>query len=284
MTPTLADLARDAAARLRERLTPDQNPALDAEVLARHVLGWDRARWIADARTPAPADFAERYEELLHRRLRFEPVAYITGTKEFYSLDFEVTPDVLVPRPATETVVEQGLALIYSLTAEGGSPVVADVGTGSGCIAIALAVSRPQVRVVASDISPGALTVAKRNAARHGVADRVTFVETSLLDGIGQVDVVLSNPPYVESANRADIMPDVWAYEPQTALYGGPDGLDAVRALIAQVAARMPTPPLVIEFGSAQADAVRAAAREAGLTVRSLDERAWVAVLARDSR
>jgi release factor glutamine methyltransferase len=138
--------------------------------------------------------------------------------------------------------------------------------------------------VFATDVSPAALAIAARNAARHGVARRVTFVETSMLEGIPPVDVVLSNPPYVEARNRAGIMPDVWAYEPQSALYGGDMGLDAVRALISQVAARTPAPPLVLEFGSTQAEAVRAAAGAAGLRVLKVDERAWVAVLARDHR
>ena len=265
MTTTLAELARQAADRLRARLSPDQNAALDAEVLARHALGWDRARWLADARSAPPEGFAERFETLVQRRLRFEPVAYITGTREFYSLDFEVTPDVLIPRPETEILLEEALMIIDTLTARQGPLRVADVGTGSGCIAIALAHARPDVHVIATDISEAALDIAGRNALRHGVNSRVEFRRMS---GLAEtdVDLVVSNPPYVSAADAASLMRDVVDIEPHAALVAGGDGLEVIRAILAGVAARDPAPPCVFEFGG-NGGAIREIVAASGLRV-----------------
>lgn len=257
MTPTLADLVRHAADRLRERLSPEQNPALDAEVLARHVLGWDRARWLAGSRGAPPPGFAPAFSAAVDRRAGGEPVAYITGTREFWGLDFEVTPAVLIPRPETELLVEEALTLIAG-------PRVADVGTGSGCVAIALAHARPELRVTATDVSEEALAVARRNASRQGVADRIDFRLASGLDGVGAVDLVVSNPPYIPRAEAGTLMQDVVAFEPHTALFAGGDGLDVIRAILADVARRTPPPPFVFEFGGNDA-AVRDAIRTAGL-------------------
>ncbi|MEX2272057.1 MAG: peptide chain release factor N(5)-glutamine methyltransferase [Vicinamibacterales bacterium] len=256
MTATLAALVRQAAERLRERLGPEQNALLDAEVIARHVLGWDRAQWIAGSRAAPPPDFAAAFEAAMTRRARGEPVAYITGTREFWGLDFEVTPDVLIPRPETELLVEQALKVV-------GGGVVADVGTGSGCIAVAIAHSRPFVHVIATDVSPAALGVARRNAARHGVAVRIEFVHTAALDGVGDVDLVVSNPPYI-AADDSTVSPDVREHEPHTALFSGDDGLDMIRALLADVARRDPVPPCIFEFGGSEA-AVREAVGASGL-------------------
>lgn len=265
MTTTLADLVRQAAGRLRQGYGgpgshPDQNPALDAEVLARYVLGWDRARWLADARTPPPPDFETEFEALVQRRLKSEPVAYLTRAREFWGLEFEVSPDVLIPRPETELLVEEALRLIDARHVER----VADVGTGSGCIAVAIASARPGVQVIATDISAKALQVARRNAARHDVSDRVTFLETPVLGGVGEVDLVVSNPPYISRDALPSLMRDVVDFEPHTALFASGDGLDVVRALLADVSARAPMPPLLFEFGG-QESAVREAVRAAGL-------------------
>lgn len=262
--PTLASLVRDAATRLGDRLGPDQDARFDVELIARHVLGWSPETWIARSRETPPPDFLEPFETLVARRARREPIAYILGTKEFWGLDFEVTPAVLIPRPCTETLVEEGLAAIDRLAADGRRLRVADVGTGSGSVAISLAVHRPSIDVFASDISADALEVARRNAARHGVADRVRFIHGSLLDGVPDVDLVVSNPPYIGIHNRMSVMPDVWAYEPLPALFGGGDGLETTRELLRQVAARQPVPPLLFEFGTAE-EKIRAAVEQAGL-------------------
>jgi release factor glutamine methyltransferase len=279
VTATLGDLVRQAAARLQPQLGSEQNAALDAEVLARHVLGWDRARWLSDSRRTPPPGFEEAFEALVRRRLQFEPVAYLTGTREFFSLDFEVTPAVLIPRPETESVVEEALPLIDRLAAGGHSPLVADVGTGSGCIAVSLAVSRPNITLVATDTSEAALAVAARNAKRHQVDGRVMFVRTSLLDAITRADIVVSNLPYVPLGGT--VMPDVWMHEPAGAVFGGEDGLDLMRVLLREVANRHPTPPLVIEFGQNQYESVRTIAEGVGLRITQFLDGPRVAVLER---
>lgn len=266
---TLADLARQAAARLAHRSSTqsseggaEQNPSLDAEVLARHVLGWDRARWLADNRDAPSPDFVRRYEALVARRALGEPVAYITGTREFWGLDFEVTPAVLIPRPETELLVEEALAVIDRRRAS----VVADVGTGSGCVAIAIAHERPHVRVIATDISSEALAVARRNASRHSVEDRIDFRHASGLDGVGPVDLVVSNPPYIARADAPTLMKDVVDFEPHTALFAAGDGLDVIRMILASAAQRRPTPPMLFEFGGNE-EALLQAACATGLPV-----------------
>ena len=260
---TLAETVRRAAARLEERHAPEQNPALDAEVLARHVLGWDRAQWIAGNRDDAAAAFTSRFDELIDRRLEGEPVAYLTGTKEFWGLDFEVSPAVLIPRPETELLVERALAL----TPAGAR--VADVGTGSGCIAVAFAHERPDIQLVATDISERALDAARRNAERHGVASRIDFRLTSVLDDVGEVDFVVSNPPYIATGDAPGMMTDVRDYEPHSALFSGSDGLHLIRALLGDVSRRDPTPPLLFEFGGNE-PAVREAIAASGLRLREI--------------
>ena len=168
-------------------------------MLARQVLGWDRARFLADRNDTATSGFLLKYEPLVARRERREPVSYILGTREFWGLPFEVGPDVLIPRQETEFIVEETLALV----GKDSHPLIVDVGTGSGCIAISLAREIPGARVIATDLSAHALGVARRNAVRHDVGDRITFVETSFLDGIDdRVDVIVSNPPYVPSVSE----------------------------------------------------------------------------------
>jgi release factor glutamine methyltransferase len=272
VTSTLAALVHEAANRLRDRQTPGQNAALDAEVLARHVLGWDRAHWLAENRAQPPAGFEQRFHQLLERRLQGEPVAYLTGTREFWGLDFEVTPAVLIPRPETEILVEEALKAIDRMAAHRNRPsdrsplVVADVGTGSGCIAVALAHSRTSIRVIATDLSKAALDVARRNAARHGVADRIQFVETPVLQGVNAIDLVVSNPPYIPEADAGSLMRDVVGHEPHTALFSSGEGLDVTRALLDDVAKRNPRPPVLLEFGGNER-ALRDAVEAAGLRV-----------------
>jgi release factor glutamine methyltransferase len=266
----LHDVLAAAARRLRDAGLDAAGAAADADVLARHVLGWTRARLLAHRRDPAPASLVERLGVLVDRRADRVPVAYLTGTREFYGLDIEVTPDVLIPRPETELAVEAALAALPPPGAGGGTGAgarVVDVGTGSGCIAIAIAVTRPDVRVVAVDRSRPALAVARRNARRHGVGNRVALVAGDLLTAMATapaVDVVVSNPPYIPDRDPG-VAVDVARHEPAAALYAGRDGLDVVRRLIADAARVLrPGGRLVMEIGIGQADAVAADAVRAG--------------------
>jgi release factor glutamine methyltransferase len=237
----------------------------DAEVLARHALGWDRATLLAHGREPAPADFVPAFDALIARRVQREPVAQIIGRREFWGRDFKVTRDVLVPRPETELIVEEALAFAEQFPCRS----IAEVGTGSGCIAVSVACELPDVRVTAVDISEAALAIAQRNAELHAVTDRVTFHQADVLEGIeGAFDLVLSNPPYMPAADASTLQPEVLDYEPPTALFGGDDGLDVVRRLLAD-APRVLAPGgrLILEFGMGQDRAVSEAAVAAGWRV-----------------
>ena len=251
---TIHDLVQGARDRFMNAGISASLATLDAEVLARQVLGWDRARFLADRNDTATSVFLLKYEPLVARRERREPVSYILGTREFWGLSFEVGPDVLIPRQETEFIVEEALALF----GRDSSPLVVDVGTGSGCIAIALAREIPGARVIATDLSKYALGVARRNALRHGVADRITFVETSFLEGIAETaDLIVSNPPYVPSVSERGLTPEVRDYEPAVALFGGEDGLDGLRSVLEGAAATLaPGGFLVMEFGCGQDDCV----------------------------
>lgn len=239
--------------------------AFDAEVLARHLLGWDRAALIARGRDPEPPDFPSRFAELIARRLRREPVAQIVGVREFWGLEFEVTRDVLVPRPETELVIDEAL----SFARERPCRQVIDVGTGSGCLAVTLAHELADVHVIAVDTSAAALAVAQRNAARHGVTGRVTFHQGDVLSGIdGAADLIMSNPPYVPDSEADVLQPEVVRYEPHRALFGGPDGLDVIRRLFTDAPPRLaPNGRLVVEFGYGQHDRVRQLAEQTGWTI-----------------
>ena len=238
-------------------------------MLGQFVLDWDAARLLTHDDDPEPAGFVERYEALVERRACFEPVAYITGEKEFWNLSFEVSAAVLIPRPETEAIVEAALARF-----PGATPfAVADVGTGSGCLAVALSSERPLAAVTATDISAEALHVARRNAARHEVASRIRFIETDLLDGVeGPFDLIVSNPPYVPESDRGTLQADVRDYEPHLALFAGDDGLALVRRLLTQATSRLIAGgTLMFEFGFGQADAVTGLiARTAGLEMIEL--------------
>jgi len=251
---TIHDLVQGARDRFMHAGISANLATLDAEVLARQVLGWDRAKFLADRNEKATTVFLLQYEPLVARRERREPVSYIIGMREFWGLPFEVGPDVLIPRQETEFIVEETLALI----GKDAHPVIVDVGTGSGCIGISLAREIPGARVIASDVSTHALEVARRNALRHNVADRITFIETSFLDGIEDgVDVIVSNPPYVPSVSKPGLTPEVRDYEPSVALFGGEDGLHGLRSVLEGAVAKLvPGGHLVMEFGCGQDDGV----------------------------
>jgi len=268
---------RDAVAAARDRLVragiEPGEAALDAELLAREVLGWDLARYIAHSDEPVSDSFVTAFEALVRRRERREPMSLILGRREFWGLEFEVTGDVLTPRPETEIVVEEALAQMSAGAGVAPPSLFADVGTGSGCLAVVLAREIGGARVVATDVSEAALEVARRNARRHGVADRVTFVRTSLLDGVGGgFDLIVSNPPYVPTSLLSTLPPEVREHEPRLALDGGPDGLDAIRGLMAQAVTRLTAGGrLIIEFGMGQEDGVKqAAARCPGLQLQRI--------------
>jgi release factor glutamine methyltransferase len=264
----------DEVARGRERLIAagisEDQARLDAELLARHALGWDRAVWLASRRDEATDPFVAEYRDLLARRAAREPVSLITGAREFWGLQFDTKPGVLIPRFETELLVEEALEELAGVEA----PRIADVGTGSGCLAIALAHDLPRARIVATDLSSLALEVARGNAAKHGVTDRVRFVLTDMLDGVSDsFDMIVSNPPYVQSGDREGLVPEVRDHEPALALFGGTDGLDAIRAVVARTPACLsPGGRLILEFGYAQDERVCEIARNAGLTVLRVRE------------
>ena len=254
-----------ARSRLVEAGLSAVDASFDAEVLARHALGWDRATLLAHGREPAPADFTPAFEALIARRVRREPVAQIVGRREFWGRDFKVTPDVLVPRPETELIVEEALAFAEQFSCR----TIVEVGTGSGCIAVSVACELPDVRIVAVDVSAPALAVAQRNAELHAVTDRVTFHHADVLEGIeGTFDLVLSNPPYMRADDAPTLQPEVLNYEPGAALFGGADGLSVVRRLL-DAAPRVLAPGgrLILEFGMDQHRAVADAADAAGWKV-----------------
>lgn len=227
-------------------------PRLDAELLLAAVCGVARERLLLDRDGPLSQAEAERFDALLERRQAREPVAYILGRKEFRRLKLEVDRRVLVPRPETELLVEVGLTLPSGAR-------VADVGTGSGAVALALKDERPDLSVVGVDLSPDALEVARSNAARLGLG--VEFVQGDLLTGVkGPFDAVLANLPYV--AEGAQLPPEIVRHEPAEALYAGPDGLDVIRRLLGMLES---VPLVALEVGFDQAGAVRALLGRTGL-------------------
>jgi release factor glutamine methyltransferase len=253
---TIAARIRRAATRLRDAGLGPRDAVFDAELLARSVLGWGRAELLTRAEEPTSEDFTARYEALIARRERREPAAQVLGQREFWGRDFAVTRDVLVPRPESELIVETALELHAASIPRR----LVDVGTGSGCLAVSLALEWPAVQVLATDVSEKALRVAARNAVRHGVADQIQFVRTDLLTGLAPgLELVVANPPYVRSSDRPALSPEVRDYEPAEALFGGADGLDIVRALLDQASRALKCGGrLVMEFGAGQDDDVTA--------------------------
>jgi release factor glutamine methyltransferase len=261
---------------------------LDAECLLAHGLGFPRWRLVAERRRRLTPDEFGRYLTLLYRRELREPLAYLVGTREFWSLDLAVSPGVLVPRPETETLVEAALSLLRDqrpacgngssyprprrpLGAPGpGHPILIDLCTGSGAVAIALGRELPGATLFATDISRRALRIARSNAEAHGVVDRITFLRGNLwraLNGAGpggQADLVVSNPPYIPSGIIPTLMPEI-QWEPRRALDGGRDGLDFHRAIVAGAPQHIrPGGFLLLEIGADQAEAVRGLFEQAG--------------------
>jgi release factor glutamine methyltransferase len=281
---------RQALSVARDRLVaagvaPDE-AAIDVELFARTILGWDRARVLTEHNHVVPAGLEPKFSAWVDRRSTREPSAYITGVREFYGLDFEVTPAVLIPRPETEIIIEAALPLIVrKLDAR-----VADIGTGCGNIAVTLANEARKCAVVATDVSAEALTVAKRNAARHGVFNRIEFVNTAYLDGVaGEFDLIAANPPYVRETDRPGLSPTV-LHEPHVALFGGVNGMRDIEGVLEAAVGKLRQGGwLIMEFGFGQEDEVRdRVARHADLrfdrVVADLQGLPRTAVITRDRR
>src|SRR6266705_1419777 len=277
---------KQGLAQLRETHIPSHT--LAAELLLLHVLGRDRTWIYSHPDEKISSADADRYFALIARRAAGEPTQHLTGKQEFWGLEFAVTPDVLIPRPETEHVIEVALDRLglreiracRQQKSSGESLRIADVGTGSGCIAIALAKELPRAAIYATDISGAALAVARRNAASHGVAGRICFLESNLLDSLRageqyavplhstarttgmhesrSFDLIVSNPPYVGRREAAMLTREVREHEPEIALYGGEEGYELYADLIAQAAAHLkPGGILVLELGHNSLPAVR---------------------------
>jgi release factor glutamine methyltransferase len=246
-----------------------ESSRLDAELLLAAAAGVSREAAVTGSIELSPA-LLNKFESMIARREQREPIAYILGHKEFYSLDFEVTPAVLIPRPETEFVVSAALECIAGKA----NARVLDIGTGSGAIAIAIAVNAPNVRVVGADISAEALEVASRNVRRHRVEDRVTLRRADCFDmldggaGLGLFDAIVSNPPYLDDAEITALEPDVRRYEPRVALTAGAGGLDILRRIASGAGAHLEAGgELIMEMGTGHAGDVVRIIERAGLRV-----------------
>ena len=233
----------------------NEEAASDAEMLARNALGWDRATYISNVRASVSVEFVHRYRGMLDRRVQREPVSLITGQREFWGLEFTVTRDVLTPRPETELLVEETIALVNKDNQS--KPHVVDVGTGSGCVAIAIA-KTSGARVTATDVSSAALAVARHNATRHGVDDSIDWVCAPLLKGVHDPpDIVTANLPYIPSMEISQLPPEVQQFEPHVALDGGTNGLAIITQLLREASLRLKNGgTLILEIGRGQASAL----------------------------
>jgi release factor glutamine methyltransferase len=261
-------LLKDTLTSAVNRLTSARvgSPRMNAELLLRFTLGCDRAYLFAHPERELAAEEQARYLQALDQRARGVPAQYITGHQEFWGMDFIVTPAVLIPRPETEHVIETLLKLIKE-DPDGGrasSPDclqrIVDAGTGSGCIALALAKELPLTEIHATDISPAALEIARANAVRHQFEKRAHFHETDLLQGLDPCtfDFVVSNPPYVGESEEDQVQLEVRKFEPRTAVFAGPTGLEVIERLIPQArAALKPAGWLVMEISGTIADGVK---------------------------
>jgi len=256
--PTIAQAITEGAVRLHAADIDHERRT--AGLLLCHVMGIDRTRLLTRSEEQIDEAQYRNYLAFVERRASGEPVQYLTGHQEFYGLDFIVTPDVLIPRPETEFLIERVMKLVEERQ---DSPLIVDVGTGSGCIAVTLAMQLPRARLMATDASRAALNVARTNAERHGVRDRIEFLEGDLLMPLaergleGAVDVLASNPPYVSEDEPELIEREVCDWEPHEALFGGADGLAFYRRLLADGLKYLkPGGYLVVEIGYGQLDSI----------------------------
>ena len=255
---------REVAQRFRDRGL--DTPDLDARILVGYALGLDRTALMLSGQRRLETGEIARIETLEARRLRREPIARITGTKEFWGLPFKITPDVLVPRPETETVVEQALAAVDRMGARSRALRIADLGVGSGAILSALLAELPNAYAIGTDRDPAALVLARENARRLGVAARAAFVACDFGAGVAPpCDLVVTNPPYIRTDEIAELEADVREFEPRSAIDGGRDGLAAYRVIATHGRHILaPGAHLIAEIGKGQGDAVAALFAAAG--------------------
>ena len=254
MTNSISDLLREASQALRDAGVPEARR--EAGSLLSHVIGKDRTFLISHAEDIVARDDLARFREAVTRRASGEPLQYITGVQDFYGREFRVTTDVLIPRPETELLVEAALEVIAHKPA----PLICDVGTGSGCIAITLVCERTDARAVAVDVSAPALAVAEDNSRRHGVSDRMRFTISDCFESVDRTafDLVVSNPPYVAAAALSGLQREVRDHEPLVALSSGADGLDVIRRLLRDAPAFLKTDGyLIMEIGFDQGEKVQ---------------------------
>ncbi|MQF68195.1 peptide chain release factor N(5)-glutamine methyltransferase [SAR202 cluster bacterium AD-802-K11_MRT_200m] len=255
----LREIFNSAGETLMRTGSPDAQ--LEAEVLIRHVLRIDRATFFRDLEQPVTDCDRERLDDLVNRRLNREPLNYITGLREFYGLDFEVSESVLIPRQETELLVDTVISLARSRPKC--EMKICDIGTGSGAIAVSVAVNLPSAEVMAIDISQRALDIADANRRMHGVYNRVSLRRGNLLEPVDwKPEIIVSNPPYIKRSDLSLLQPEI-LYEPSVALDGGPDGLEVIRGLLRQSSDKVSsTGAILFEIDSSQKDSARMLSRE----------------------
>ncbi len=272
-SPTIAETLKEASEHLRAASVA--NDLLDAQTLLAEALGQDRTYLIINFNQQLTEDVLSKFQAMIRRRAAGEPLQYITGHQAFFGLDFEVTPDVLIPRPETELIVEETVRLVQQNRIA--RPTIVDVGAGSGCIAVTLARELSNARVIASDLSLAALRVARRNAARHDLESQVGFVASDLLDAFAEesfADFILSNPPYVSKEEMPTLQREVRDWEPRLALTDSNDGLSLYRRLLKDSPSRLkPGGHLICEMGYTQSEKITAMVdRETWAETRLLDD------------
>jgi release factor glutamine methyltransferase len=245
-----------ARAQLVSAGIPPAEAAVDVPLFACTILGWDRVRLLTERAAEPPAGLEPAFSQWIARRIAREPAAYIVGVREFWGIDFAVTPAVLIPRPETEFIVEEALEILNAFAIE--TPKVADIGTGCGNIAISLAHELSGAKITATDVSRAALAIAAGNAERYKVDHRIEFIETSYLDDVDETfDLIAANPPYVKDTDKPGLAADV-LHEPDVALFGGTNGLRNVEGVLDAAIAKLPRGGwLVMEFGYGQESDVR---------------------------
>ena len=269
---TIANARAWAAKELKEAAV--DAPAFIADLLLGFIMNCDRVRIISHPEEKIPNAAFLNFQNLVFRSAKGEPIQYITGNREFYGLDFRVTPDVLIPRPETELLVESAINLIKSGSAPGARFV--DIGTGSGCIAVAVTREIPRATGWAVDISGSALEIARENARVQGVCDRISFVQGDLLECFScspHFDLILCNPPYIAQKDYGSLPSCVRDYEPHRALFGGESGLELYERLMPQAAARLvPGGYVLLEVGAGHADDVALLIKREGLALQTIVE------------
>ncbi len=266
---TILEALAAATATLAKAGVPD--PSLDAEALLRHVTGWDRATVLVQPRQSLDAGQESRFLALVEERSRRRPLQHLLGTQAFWRHDFRVTPDVLIPRPETEVLVEAAIQRLRPLD----EPTIVDVGTGSGCIALSLAAELPLAVVHGVDVSASALSVARDNAERLGLSGRVTWHQGDLLSPVlalrDRINMIVSNPPYVDRADAPSLAPEVRDHEPPLALFPPGDAYAVYRRLIPEALPLLaPGGWLLLEVGQHMSEGVSALCNDAGLEVQAV--------------